>query len=58
MSNREYSAKIDFQSKLLKKDDFLFKYFYCQTEQKKLHEALITLSVSKINEDILNQGNQ
>ena len=27
MSNCEYKAKIDFQREMLKKDDFLFKYF-------------------------------
>ncbi len=36
MSNCEYKAKIDFQTEMLKKDDFLFKYFNFQTEQKRL----------------------
>ena len=27
MSNCEYNAKNDFQAEMLKKDDFLFKYF-------------------------------
>lgn len=34
MSNREYKAKIDFQSKMLKKDDFLFKYSILKLNKK------------------------
>ncbi|MEN9883189.1 MAG: hypothetical protein RLZZ420_406 [Bacteroidota bacterium] len=34
MSNREYKAKIDFQREMLKKDDFLFKYFEFKVNRK------------------------
>jgi hypothetical protein len=34
MSNCEYNAKINFQTEMLKKDDFLFNFFNFQTEQK------------------------
>jgi len=54
MSNREYKAKIDFQSKMLKKDDFLFKYFDSQTKQKYLESSLLPVSATHIYEYVLN----
>ncbi len=37
MSNCEYKAKIDFQSEMLKKDDFLFKYFEIKVNKKNVN---------------------
>jgi hypothetical protein len=34
MSNCEYKAKIDFQHEMLKKYDFLFKYFEFKVNRK------------------------
>lgn len=54
MSNCEYKAKIDFQSEMLKKDDFLFKYFDFQTKQKNLESRLLAVSAAHIYEYVLN----
>ncbi len=58
MSNCEYKAKIDFQSEMLKKDDFLFKYFDFQTKQKKLESRLISVSATHVNKNVLYQCNE